>query len=149
MRVLHVDDEELDLKFTKILLEKIDPKIRVECVNDPVKAMELLRNDSYDIVLSDFKMGAISGIQFAEKVRKYKNVPIILYTGYGSEEIAEKAFKAGINDYIKKEIDTIHYNHLAGRLRKIALMYKAEEQANNIIKNNIQVIPSQKKKKKY
>ncbi len=45
-------------------------------------------------------------IELAEQVRSESNIPIILYTGKGSEEVAEKAFAVGVNDYFRKETPT-------------------------------------------
>jgi CheY-like chemotaxis protein len=108
VRVLHVDDEEHELKYTKFFLEDIDPKILIESVIDPIEAIELLKREDYDLVLSDYKMNYMTGIEIAEHIRSFTDIPIILYTGYGSEEIAGKAFKVGIDDYLRKKICISH-----------------------------------------
>ena len=64
-------------------------------------------------------MPDLDGLELAKKIRKINDVPIILYTGQGSEEVAEKAFSIGVNDYIRKEIDPSHYQVLLRRLKNI------------------------------
>ena len=48
-------------------------------------------------------MPKMNGIELAQKIRETSDIPIILYTGQGSEEVAELAFSVGIDDYLRKE----------------------------------------------
>ena len=70
-------------------------------------------------MVSDFKMPEINGIQLAEKIREKSDIPIILYTGQGSEEVAEAAFNVGVDDYMRKELDPSHYQVLAKRIKSV------------------------------
>jgi CheY-like chemotaxis protein len=119
IKVLHVDDEELELKFTKLFLEISDNEISVTSVTDPHEVIELLKKDHYDLLLSDYKMNQMTGIELGELVRFFTDIPIILYTGFGSEEVAEKAFKVGINGYFKKGTCPSQYDSLADQVRKM------------------------------
>jgi PAS domain S-box-containing protein len=64
-------------------------------------------------------MPELNGIEFAAMIRKEFDVPIIIYTGQGSEEVAEAAFSVGIDDYLRKEMDPSHYQVLAKRIRSV------------------------------
>jgi len=108
IRVLHVDDEQIQLSQVKIFLETLDPSLKVTSTASPVEALKQIRNDSFDCVVSDFVMPGMNGIEFAQNVREMEDVPLILYTGQGSEEVAEAAFAVGIDDYLRKEIDPSH-----------------------------------------
>jgi CheY-like chemotaxis protein len=139
VRVLHVDDEEHELMFTKIFLDGSEYGILVESFLDPLEALELLRGEDFDLVLSDYKMKYMTGIEFAERIRSFTDIPIILYTGYGSEEIAERAFKVGIDGYVMKRTYPSHYHHLADRVRKMVETYKTRKQLSSLSDSNLQL----------
>ena len=61
-------------------------------------------------------MPEMDGITFAEKALTICDLPIILYTGQGSEEVAQAAFAAGVSDYFRKEMDPSHYQVLEKRI---------------------------------
>jgi len=119
IRVLHVDDEEDQLRFTKMFLEELDEEVTVDSVSDPDEAIWLQGRNSYDIVVSDYKMESMTGIELFRKVRKRSDVPFILYTGKGGDEVAESAYEAGMDGYIKKEAEPSHYQALSNRIRQI------------------------------
>jgi len=120
IKVLYLDDQGYQLEFAKIFLEKFDDNIKIEGVTSPSIALQRLMAEDFDVVVSDYMMEEISGIEFAEKLREFSDVPVILYTGYGSEEIAESAFASGIDDYIKKESGPGHFRVLLNRIRGLA-----------------------------
>lgn len=115
IRVIHVDDEPDQLLFTRSQLEDADPGLEVVSVSTPFEALDLLAG--HDLVLTDYQMPDMDGIEFARRVKKVKDLPVILYTGRGSEEVASAAFSAGISDYLRKEMDPGHYQVLARRIR--------------------------------
>ena len=119
LRVLHVDDEVSLLDLTKVLLEMADEDMAIESVASPKEALELLKSETYDCLVSDFQMPNLDGIELAKRIREFSNIPIILYTGRGSEEVAETAFTAGVDDYFRKDINPSHYQILARRIRAV------------------------------
>jgi len=127
IRVLHVDDEANLLEYTKAFLEQADGSLHVESVISPEDALERLKGETFDCVVSDFMMSPMDGIEVARRIREGSDIPIILYTGRGSEEVAEAAFTVGIDDYIRKEITPSHYQVLARRIRSAVDKKRAEE----------------------
>jgi CheY-like chemotaxis protein len=119
IRVLHVDDEEDQLRFTKMFLEELDREVTVDSVSDPDEAIRLQGRNSYDLVISDYKMAGMTGIELFQRVRERSDVPFILYTGRGGEEVAESAYEAGLDGYMKKETEPSHYQALSKRVRQI------------------------------
>ena len=66
-------------------------------------AISLLQKNKYDVVLLDYKMPGTSGINVLQWMYGMKmDIPVILITGYGSEEIALEAWKWGAKDYFVK-----------------------------------------------
>lgn len=133
IRILHVDDEGSHLEFTKIFLEEVDQKIVVDSASTPEEAIELQEKNSYDCIISDYKMLSMDGIELAQKVRERSNVPFILYTGQGSEEVAQYAFETGIDDYLRKESEPSHYQILAKRIRQNVEKYRAEQLYRKVV----------------
>ncbi len=112
LRVLHVDDDENQLLFTKIFLEKCDPSLIVKSESNPLKVFETLSEESFDCVVSDYQMEEMDGVLLTRRIRVESDVPIIIYTGRGSEEIEEVARAAGADAYVQKETDPVHYEGL-------------------------------------
>ncbi|MCW4048900.1 MAG: ATP-binding protein [Candidatus Bathyarchaeota archaeon] len=117
IRVIHIDDEDDQLVLAKLFLEQSDPTIKVTSTQDPQKVLELVREGKHDCIISDYSMPKINGIQLASKIRGFSDILIIIYTGQGSEEVAEAAFYASVDDYLRKEVDPSHYQMLAKRIR--------------------------------
>ena len=125
--VLHVDDELSQLELVKRYLRLLDPQIVVDSAISPTRALEMLREKEYDCVVSDYVMPEMDGIRLAVRIREQNDVPFILYTGQGSEEVALDAFEAGIDDYIRKEHEKSSFQVLAKRIRVAVDKHRAEE----------------------
>ncbi len=136
IRVLHVDDEKSQLEFTKMFLEELDEGVTVDSVRDPLEAIRLQSRNGYDVIVSDYKMVSMTGLELLQRVRERSDVPFILYTGRGSEEIAESAFDAGVDDYLKKEADLGHYQVLSKRIRQAVEKYRAEELYHRVVEES-------------
>ncbi|MHA2366033.1 MAG: response regulator, partial [Candidatus Hodarchaeales archaeon] len=103
IKVLHIDDEENLLELSKIFLEKINISLIIETVSSPRKALELLATQVYDIIISDYQMPEISGLDILKYIRqKDENLPFIILTGKGREEIAIQALNLGADFYLQK-----------------------------------------------
>ncbi len=135
IRVLHVDDDECQLSMTGDLIRTFDPGIEIESLSNPLEVLERLRNKSYDCIIVDYKMPNMNGVELSRQIRKENMIPIILYTGQGSEEVAEEAFTVGINDYFRKETNPQHYQVIAKRIRYIVEKQRIERVYTNIVKD--------------
>ncbi len=133
IRVLHVDDDPNQYEFIKFFLNQIDPVLQVNCVATPDEVFKELKEKNYDCLVTDFQMPEMNGIELSKKVRENYNIPIILYTGQGSEEVAEAAFTIGIDDYLRKEMDPSHYQVLAKRIRQVVEKKQAETLYENVV----------------
>jgi CheY-like chemotaxis protein len=112
IRILHIDDDLNQLLFTKRFLEEYDSKLSVESISNPTEVVDVISFDEFDCIVSDYQMGEMDGIALTKRVRKNSDIPIILYTGRGSEEVEAVARAAGANGYVQKEIDPMHYKGL-------------------------------------
>ncbi|MCX6642427.1 MAG: response regulator [Candidatus Bathyarchaeota archaeon] len=126
IKILHVDDEDDQLEFLKKFLIEIDATFTIESTNSPAQVLDWL-SKKYDCIVSDYQMPAIDGISLAKRVRQRSKIPFIIYTGRGSEEVAEDAFEAGVDDYIRKEMTPGHYHVLAKSIRQVVEKHRSEE----------------------
>ena len=131
------------------MLGIFDPAIVVESTSSLEEVLNSF--ESYDCIVSDYKMPRMNGIQLAQKVREKSDIPFILYTGEGSESVASEAFHVGVDDYIRKETETSHYQVLAKRIRAAfehdlaeKKLRESEERYRALIENTTDMIKSVK-----
>lgn len=100
-RILIVDDDRVILELASIVLRR--DGYYVQTASDGIKAMLLLEGVLPDLVLLDYMMPGMNGLDVLHLIKeKYPDIAVILFTGMGSEEIAVRAMKAGAADYIMK-----------------------------------------------
>jgi PAS domain S-box-containing protein len=101
--VLHVDDDPSVLDLTEAYFERELDSVTVTSVTDPEAALDRLGEAAFDCVVSDYDMPAMDGLEFFEALRERRpQLPFVLYTGKGSEEIASQALNAGVTGYFQK-----------------------------------------------
>ena len=134
IRVLHIDDEEDQQMFLKVFVEG-DSNIKVTSARSAEETLELVETGAFDCLISDYDMPDMDGITLAKKIRETSNIPIIIYTGRGSEEVAERAFAAGVDDYIRKETEPAHYQLVSKRIRQAVERRRSNESYRNLFDN--------------
>lgn len=90
----------------------------LERTNSPSSALKLIEESKHDCILLDYILLNIDGITFFKNIRGHTDIPVILYTDYIEEGIAEKAFEAGIDDFVRKEKDEVHIYQLIKRIHR-------------------------------
>ncbi len=107
--VLIVDDEEMVTQSLGALLE-LETDYQVVSFQSPVDALAMLQKRPVDLVISDFLMPDLDGLQFLSRVKKmYPEVPRVLLTGYADKENAIKAInEVDLFQYIEKPWDNDH-----------------------------------------
>ena len=118
IRVLHVDDEPDFTEMTATFLEREDERFSVETATSASEGLDYIAENQIDCIVSDYDMPSQDGIEFLKTVREeHLDLPFILFTGKGSEEVASTAISAGVTDYLQKESTTSQYTVLANRIR--------------------------------
>ena len=99
--ILVVDDELSMREFLKILLEK--EGYEVSTASEATGAIDLVRNQNFDLVISDIKMPGMGGLSLLEKIKAINStLPVIMITAFASPDNAVIAMKSGAFDYITK-----------------------------------------------
>ena len=100
--VLYVDDEEVLLELGKLFLEK-SGQFHVDTVTSAQEALQRLKSTSYDAIVSDYQMPDMDGIAFLKAIRaEFADLPFIIFTGKGREEVVIEAFDNGADFYLQK-----------------------------------------------
>ena len=127
VRVLHVDDEPDFAELVTTFLERTDEAIEVVTEGDVDAALSRLSSAAIDCVVSDYQMPGRDGLDLLESVRAADpDLPFILFTGKGSEEIASEAISAGVTDYLQKGSGSDQFDILANRISNAVSRYRAE-----------------------
>jgi PAS domain S-box-containing protein len=104
IRILHVEDEPLIQETTKLLLLDLDHSFEIDQASCVDEAFKKLSTKQYDVVISDYEMPQKNGLQFLKELREQKNeIPFILFTGKGREEVAIQALNLGADRYFTKQ----------------------------------------------
>lgn len=102
LKILYVDDEEDLLALGKIFMERLG-NLTVDTSPSAADALEKLFKSSYDGIVSDYQMPGMDGIDLLREVReKYGDIPFILFTGRGREEVVVQAIEFGVDFYVQK-----------------------------------------------
>ena len=126
IRVLHVDDEPDFADLVATFLERADDRFAVDTRTSAEEGLAAIDAADYDCVVSDYDMPGADGIEFLEAVRERDpELPFVLYTGKGSEEVASEAISAGVTDYLQKGSGTSQYAVLAHRLLNAVERYRS------------------------
>ena len=124
--VLCVDDERDFLEIEKSFLEKTGD-IKVETVTSAEVALNLLKINQYDAIISDYQLPLMDGLEFLKAVHHlYGNIPFILFTGRGREEVAILALNSGADFYLQKGGDLVsQYAELKNKVEKAVREHKS------------------------
>lgn len=125
--MLLVDDEEDFLGVAKELLERTGG-FKVDAASSVDEALKKLAKKTFDVVVSDYKLGAKSGLDLLKTLKATEpNLPVIFFTGKGNEEVAVKALNFGVDGYVSKHGPTeAVYAELSNLIRLTAEKKKAQ-----------------------
>ncbi len=101
-KILAVDDEPDMLKLlSTIIREKTHYEITT--TNNPLEALEMVQQGSFDLVIADLKMPGLDGVELLEAIKNTdKDIPVIIITAYGTVESAVETMHRGAFDFITK-----------------------------------------------
>lgn len=133
LSVLYVDDEPALLDVCKRYLERRSD-ISVSVADSVTNALNLLDTFPFDVIISDYQMPGTDGIGFLKILKeKHCNIPFILFTGRGREEVVIEAINNGATYYIQKGGDPkSQFAELDHKIREASRRRQAEENFHEI-----------------
>ena len=133
-KILIIEDEEPIRRVLVRILSDEDSNFEIHEASDGKKGLDLIKNDSFDLVLCDIKMPKIDGIELLQRTRKTNfTIPFIMLTGHGNIETAVESMKLGAYDFISKPPDL---NRLINSVRN-ALEKKELIAENKILRKKV------------
>lgn len=128
-KLLVVDDEKINLQVITNILTIQNYTINI--ATNGLTALELIKNNSYDLILLDIMMPKMSGYEVCKRIRKNNTIyelPVIMLTAKNQPEDITAAFNLGANDYIIKPFDK---NELLSRIKTQLTLKNAVKTAIN------------------
>ena len=104
-RVLVVDDEKLIVKGIRFSLEQ--DGMKVDCAYDGEEAIELAKQNEYDMILLDVMLPKHDGFEVCQTIREFSEVPIIMLTARGGDMDKILGLDYGADDYITKPFNIL------------------------------------------
>jgi PAS domain S-box-containing protein len=128
IKVLHVDDDAGLVKLARRALQT-EGSFQVETALSVREAHQKMREEKFDVIVSDYLMPEKDGLAFLKELRQNgENIPFIIFTGKGREEVAKEALNLGADSYLNKTGDPeIVYCELAHSITKAVRIKEAEE----------------------
>jgi len=121
MRILLVEDSEHDRMAMRRAFERRRAGDEVVEAKSADEALRLFGDSHFDLLVSDYKMSGMNGFDLCrEAMRRRSEIPTILITGYGDEDLAATSIKSGIKDYIVKDISCSYLRKLASAVDSIS-----------------------------
>ena len=131
IRILYVDDYQLDRELVRDVLTRENNEFELIEAASRAEFEAAFARGGFDVVLSDFNILGFEGLQVLEAVRaKDAEIPIIIVTGTGSEEVAVEAMKRGAADYVIKKIH--HLQRLPLTIKAVLEKQQAERERRDI-----------------
>ncbi len=107
LNIVIVDDQTSARTMLRHILEDISPELEVLDFGDPETALRWCDDNRPDLLLLDYRMPVIDGLEFARRFRRpllHRDVPIVLVTVVGDEPIRQAALDAGVIDFLVKPV---------------------------------------------
>ncbi|MEJ2609514.1 MAG: response regulator [Candidatus Thiodiazotropha sp.] len=107
-QVLVIDDQSITRMILQELVGSMDADISSTCFADPIEALEWAKTHEIDLVITDYKMPQMDGIEFIKWLRRIPgchDVPVMIVTCIEDQSVRYMALESGANDFITKPID--------------------------------------------
>jgi PAS domain S-box-containing protein len=134
IQALYVDDDPLLLDLAKEFLEGENEDLSVTTCTSAREVLTLLKSKPFDVIISDYQMPTMSGIDLLKELRSHGiDIPFILFTGKGREEVVIDALNNGADFYLNKGGNPrVQFTELENLVRHMVL----KRQAIDAVKHN-------------
>jgi diguanylate cyclase (GGDEF)-like protein len=140
--IVIVDDSAANLKIYSKLAEGVDPAVKVQSFNNPLQAIDWLKLNGADLVITDYKMPRMCGSEFTRQVRALPNcvdVPVIVMTAYTDRGFRIEALEAGATDFMLSPIDYAEFQPRVRNLLRLSGHQRLVRERADALKQQLQV----------
>jgi response regulator RpfG family c-di-GMP phosphodiesterase len=134
MTILVIDDQTSGRMLLTEILRNVDPSANIEAFSNALDALTFAESNLIDLVITDYKMPKIDGIEAIRRLRNIPHVaeiPIICVTIVGDMEVRLKALEAGANDFLMRPLDQLE---TAARCKNALLLRRHQTISHNYTK---------------
>jgi len=104
-RILIVDDERIEREGIRNLIHKLKLELETILAENGEAALDIVRSQSVDIVITDIKMPFMDGLELSEKIREEQpDIELIIYSAFNEFEYARRALRTNVSNYLLKPI---------------------------------------------
>ncbi len=131
-RVLVVDDEKMIVKGLKFSLEQ--EQMQVDCAYDGEEAIQLAKQNAYDVVLLDVMLPKYDGFQVLQQIREFSSMPVIMLTAKGDDMDKILGLEYGADDYVTKPFNILEVKaRIKAIMRRTRTAAKEEDASSKSI----------------
>ena len=145
--VLLIDDESTARTILEKIIHQISDNLDIVGMDSPIEALEWLESNQPDLIVTDYRMPDMNGVEFIQQVRKKLgwNIPIMMITVSSDQSVRYDALDAGVTAFLTKPLD-----HIECRIscRNLLMIYELQDQTESLSRQidaaNQQVIAREK-----
>lgn len=127
IRLLIVDDERLEREGVKYLLSQEKKEWRIYEASNGKDALQILREEEIDLLLTDIKMPHMDGLELTSKAKElYPELPVVIFSGYSDFAFAQEAMRYGVTEYVLKPVDPEEFHKIIQKTESMISERKAE-----------------------
>lgn len=131
-RILIVDDERIERNGIRFLLKKLNMEFDIDEAVNGLDALEKIRQEDYDILLTDVKMPFMDGIELIDNVvNEKKKMRCVIFSGCNEFDYAKRAIRLGVVDYILKPVDPKEFKETLEKVVDELEAAKASDELKN------------------
>ena len=135
-RILVVDDETSMREFLDVFLSK--QGYAVTDAKNGKQAVKMIKNNSYDLILSDIRLGDITGLEvLKEAKKKNSDTIVIMISAYSTTEIAVEAMNEGAYDFVPKPFDNNELKQTIAKAIELKTLDQEKEKTTSELRDNI------------
>ncbi|MDB5764712.1 MAG: cation tolerance protein CutA [Herminiimonas sp.] len=141
--VMVLDDQSTGRLVLAEVIKSIDKKINIMMFSDPLEAIEYARVTPIDLVLTDYKMPVVDGIETIRQLRSmysYEQLPIVMTTVVSSRDVLYRAFEAGATDYLIRPVDPIECRVRCQNLLNLRQQYVINSKHARMLEERIEQV---------
>lgn len=108
--IMLVDDQRTGRVVLAEIVRGLDPRVNVVSFDDPEKVLEFVRGSPVDLLITDYLMPGMDGIELTRKLRKLHSqdeLPIVMTTVARTRDVLYRAFDAGVSDFLLRPVDPL------------------------------------------